>query len=365
MAAAVLVAAALPLAALPAAAKPELLVDVDTGRVLHAEDATRTWYPASLTKLMTVYVTLNAIRAGRVTRDTVLTYSKRASEEKPSKWGLPVGTKVTIDNALKMMIVKSANDIAVMIAEGVDGSVEKFVAEMNATAARLGMTQTHFVNPNGWWNADHYSSARDMAILALALLHQYPQSVDLFDIRALKLGKRVVRGHNRLLGHYPGAEGMKTGFTCPSGFNLVALAQRGHRRLLAVVMGYDSARRRDEAAARLLTEGFGAFTFWRVGESVRALQPVPGGPPNLRSEVCTREHTPVADGDDGEPAVSGLVASGDNDSGLLKDAPAPVPVPIFLGPNPKAPKPRRAGAPLRLGEIVPQPMPAPVDRGAR
>jgi D-alanyl-D-alanine carboxypeptidase len=308
---------------------------------------------------MTVYVTLNAIRHGRITADTLLTYSARAAKEKPSKWGLPVGTKVTVDNALKMMIVKSANDLAVMVAEGVDGSEERFVAEMNATARRLGMSQTHFVNPNGWWNADHYSSARDMALLAMALIHDFPRSLGLFEIRAVKLGKHVVRGHNHLLGHYPGALGMKTGFTCPSGFNLVALAQRGGRRLIAVVMGYDSAHSRDEEVAKLLTEGFGAFTFWRVGEGVRALQPVPGDPPNLRSEVCTRKHTPVADGDDEEPPVSGLVSKADAANGWVANAPPPVPVPIFLGANPSAPKPREAGAPLALGTAVHHAKPAP------
>jgi D-alanyl-D-alanine carboxypeptidase len=335
--------------AAPAPVKPALLIDAQTGRVLFAQNATMPWYPASLTKLVTTYVVLSAIREGRIKPTTPIVYSARAAQEKPSKWGLKVGTVVTVDNALKMMLVKSANDLAVMLAEGVDGSVASFVAEMNATAARLGMTQSHFVNPNGWWEPDHVSSARDMGIIAEALIRDFPQSLGLFDIRALQLGNKIIRGHNRILGLFPGAEGMKTGFTCPSGFNLVALASRGNRRLIAVLMGYDSARARTEAAAKLLTEGFGTFTFWRVGEAVRSLPPTPGGePPNLRAEVCHR-HAPQEAEDAGDaPTLSGLVTSDAAEPLLMKTAPPPVPVPIFLGPTPPPP-----GAPLVLAGEAP------------
>jgi D-alanyl-D-alanine carboxypeptidase len=342
--------AALVSATLPALAKPQLLIDADSGRVLYAKDATKPWYPASLTKLMTAYVVLEAVREGRIKLTTPIVYSARAAEQKPSKWGLKVGTVATVDNVLKMMLVKSANDLAVMLAEGLDGTVEKFVAEMNATAARLGMSQTHFVNPNGWWEPDHVSSARDMAIVAQALVRDFPQALPLFDIRAVQLGKKIVRGHNRILGLFPGAEGMKTGFTCPSGFNLVALARRGDKRLIAVLMGYDNDRSRTEAAAKLLTEGFGTFTLWRVGAPVSALAPVAGTPPNLRDEVC-KKHAPqeTADaGDDGTP-LSGLV---DADAGqpYLLPKPTPiVPVPVFLGTTPPP-----AGPPMVLaGDTAP------------
>ncbi|HVV93569.1 MAG TPA: D-alanyl-D-alanine carboxypeptidase family protein, partial [Hyphomicrobiales bacterium] len=327
-------AATLLAAAEPVMAKPELLIDADSGRVLFAQDATLPWYPASLTKLMTTYVILNAVRQGRIKLTTPIVYSARAAEEKPSKWGLKVGTVATVDNVLKMMLVKSANDLAVMLAEGLDGSVENFVAEMNATAQRLGMTQSHFVNPNGWWEPDHVSSARDMAIVADALVREFPQSLPMFDIRAVQLGDKITRGHNRILGLFPGAEGMKTGFTCPSGFNLVALASRGNRRLIAVLMGYDNDRSRTEAAAKLLTEGFGTITFWRVGAPVQALAPVAAEPPNLRDEVCHKRPQQEAEDTGDATPLSGLV---DTDAGqpyLAKSAPPIVPVRVFLGTTP-------------------------------
>ena len=156
-------------------AEAQLLIDAATGKVLHAENATYPWYPASVTKLMTIYTTLKAVREGKVTLDTLLTYSKNAAAQPPTKMGFKVGTTVTVDNALKMMMVKSANDIAVTIAEGVGGSIDGFADMMNTNAHALGMTQSNFVNPNGLPAENHYTSARDLAILARALIHDFPQ----------------------------------------------------------------------------------------------------------------------------------------------------------------------------------------------
>src|SRR4029077_20477659 len=212
------------IAAVPARATPYLVVDADSGQVLMQNEATVVWYPASLTKLMTVYVALDAVRAGKLTMDTPLVMSARAARMPPSKMGFRPGTQVTLDNALKMLMVKSPNDVAVMVAEGVGGSVEAFADDMNADAQRLGMHESHFVNPNGLHNPDHVSSARDMAIVARALLREFPDHADLFSIGALQLGRQYIPNHNGLLGRYPGADGMKTGFTCPAGFNVVASA---------------------------------------------------------------------------------------------------------------------------------------------
>ena len=132
--------------------RPALVIDADTGRVLHAEDATRLWFPASLTKLMTTYVVLQSVKEGRVSLDTPMVYTARAQREPPSKMGFPVNTIITVDNALKILMVKSANDLAVTLAEGTGGSVEAFVADMNRTAQRLGMTQSNWTNPNGWYD---------------------------------------------------------------------------------------------------------------------------------------------------------------------------------------------------------------------
>ena len=158
------------LAGRPARAEALLLIDADSGKVLEGENATYPWYPASVTKLMTTYVTLKALRDRRITLDTLITVSPNAVAQQPSKMGFKVGTQITVDNTLKMMLVHSANDMAVVLAEGVSGSIEKFADEMNATAHRLGMTQTSYVNPNGLPADEQITSARDLAILARALI---------------------------------------------------------------------------------------------------------------------------------------------------------------------------------------------------
>src|SRR5436309_5752760 len=206
---------------LPAFAAPVLVMDAATGAVLYEEEATQPWFPASLSKLMTVYVALKAVHEGRLTLDTPFVVSQYAASMSPSKMGFRPGTEVTLDNALKMLMVKSANDLAVTIAEGVSGSVEAFAEEMNTAAASLGMRESHFVNPNGLPDSRQISSARDMALLGRALYLQFPEHTDLFNIYAFRLGSRFSRNHNPLLGAYPGTEGMKTGLTCSAGFHLV------------------------------------------------------------------------------------------------------------------------------------------------
>lgn len=237
-------------------AAPSILVDAASGEVLEQQEATRSWFPASTTKLMTVYVALDAVSAGRISLNTPIIVSPRAARMAPSKMGFKPGTQVTLDNALKMLMVKSANDIAVTIAEGVSGSVEGFADEMNAAAAKLGMRESRFYNPNGLPDSRHVSSARDLAVLARALLVRFPDRSDLFEIGAMRLGNQIIPTHNGLLGRYPGADGMKTGFTCSAGFNIVATASRGGRRLIAVVLGAPGAKVRDMKAVSMFNHGF-------------------------------------------------------------------------------------------------------------
>jgi D-alanyl-D-alanine carboxypeptidase len=282
--------------ATPALATPSLVADLVTGEVLLQEDAARPWYPASLTKLMTAYVALKAVKLGKVTLDTPFVVSARAARAAPSKMGFNPGTEVTLDNALKMLMVKSANDIAVTIAEGLGGSVEDFANEMNSAAAALGMSQSHFVNPNGLHDPEHVSSARDMAILARALYLDFPQQADLYGIGALKLGDKVIPTHNGLIGRYPGADGMKTGFVCASGFNVVASAQRGGRHLVVVVMGSPNAKARTIKAAHLFDNGFSAGTSWRA-KTLSSLQPIAGPAPNMRPEICGKNRKVVQEDD--------------------------------------------------------------------
>ena len=274
------------LAGMPASATPHLVVDADSGDVLSQEQATQTWFPASITKLMTVYVALKAVQAGRVTMDTPLTVSQRAARQAPSKMGFHPGIEVTLDNALKMLMVKSANDIAVTIAENIGGSVDGFAAEMNRQSASLGMRESHWVNPNGLPDTRQVTSARDMALLARALLREFPSQRELFGIGALSLNGRIIQTHNGLLGRYPGADGMKTGFTCAAGFNVVASASRAGRRLITVVLGAPSAKDRTAKAASLFDKGFGG---WGGGQSVNTLAAAgTGEAPDMRGSACTR-----------------------------------------------------------------------------
>src|ERR1700732_1345484 len=272
-----------------AGAEALLLVDVNTGKVLHAENATYPWYPASVTKLMTTYTTLRAVRAGRITLDSLFTVSPIAAAQSPTKMGFPVGTQVTVDNAIKMLMVKSANDMAVLLAEGVSGSIESFASEMNRNAKALGMTQTNYVNPNGLPADEQITSARDLAILARALIREFPEYDSYWHLPGIRMGKRVVRNYNTLLGRYPGADGMKTGFICASGFNLVATATRDGRRLIAVVLGAPSSAVRAVKAAHLLEQGFTATPLsWLTPSlgSVESLVPVDAAPANLHEEMC-------------------------------------------------------------------------------
>jgi D-alanyl-D-alanine carboxypeptidase len=273
-----------------AQAEALLVIDVENGRVLYAQNAGYPWHPASVTKLMTAYVTLRAVNEGRLNLDTPLVVSTNAAAQSPVKMGFAVGTVVTVDNALKMMMVKSANDMAVVLAEGVAGSIESFADEMNATARRLGMIQSSFVNPNGLPADDQMTSARDLAILARAILRDLPEYDYYWHLPGIRMGKTVRWNYNTLLGRYPGADGMKTGFICASGFNLVASATRNGRRLIAVVLGAPSSAGRALKAAQLLERGFNTNNAlsWLKGPlgTVESVQPIAAAPPNLRDEMC-------------------------------------------------------------------------------
>ena len=287
-----LIAAAIVVAAAGrAAATPSLVMDVTTGNVLYEKEATQPWYPASLTKLMTVYVALSAVRDHQISLDTPLVVSRRAASMPPSKMGFKPGTEVTLGNALKMLMVKSPNDIAITIAEGIAGSVDAFADDMNDAAARLGMTENHFVNPNGLHNPDHYSSARDLAVLGRAIYQTFPQYAGLFDIGAIRVGGQVIRNHNNMLGRYPGVDGMKTGFTCNAGFNLVASATRGNRHYIAVVLGAPSAQTRLVRTAVLLDRAFAEVDH---PQPMEADGPTGGTPEDMHNSACRRRSHAVA-----------------------------------------------------------------------
>ena len=288
----------------PVRAEALLLVDVESGKVISEQNATAPWYPASVTKLMTAYVTFKALRDQRIKRDSLLMVSPRAVAQQPSKMGFKPGIRVTVDNALKMMLVHSANDMAVVLAEGVSGSIDKFTTEMNAEANRLGMTQTSYVNPNGLPDEQQLTSARDLAILARALIRDFPEYDDYWHIASIRLGRRIYRNTNPLIDAYAGSDGMKTGFICASGFNLVATATRSGKRMIAVVLGATSATGRAVKAAQLFERGFGTdpLSWMKPSQgTVDALEPVTAQPPDMHDEVCSkgRHHPATEDAEDG------------------------------------------------------------------
>src|SRR6478609_497875 len=304
----IIIGVALAIAA-PRAAQAEalLLIEADTGKVLRAENATVPWYPASLSKLMTAYVTLKAVKEGRISLDTLLTVSPVAASQSPSKMGFKPGTQVTVDNALKMMLVKSANDMAVVLAEGVGGSIDGFSAMMNQSAQKLGMTQTSYVNPNGLPADGQITSARDLAILARAVIRDLPEYEYFMHIPSIRYGRRVTQNFNKLIGRYPGADGFKTGFICASGYNLVASATRNGKRLIAVVLGSSSGTMRAVRAAQLLERGFANNTLTWLRPTlgtVENLAPIDASPPNLRDEMCGGKRKRPASDEDEEVVAS-------------------------------------------------------------
>src|SRR5262245_13810287 len=278
------------LAPVPASAGPALVFEPYNGTVFYSEDPDQLWFPASLTKMMTAYVTFQAIKDGKVSLDKKLTCSKAAVAQAPSKLGLPVGGEITVDTALKVLIVKSANDVAVMLAEGVSGDIDSFVAEMNSTAQRLGMSKTHFANPNGLPDERQVTTARDLAKLARAIIVDFPEYQNLFSLPQVQVGKKMMRTHNGLLIDYPGADGMKTGFICNSGYNVVASATRENRKLVAVVLGEVSIASRRDRATDLLENGFRRY-FWKsvFGTSLDGLAmqaAVSDQPVHLFDSIC-------------------------------------------------------------------------------
>jgi D-alanyl-D-alanine carboxypeptidase len=243
-------------AATSASAGPSLLFDAATGEVVSQDQAGEPWYPASLTKLMTAYVIFQKLKRGEIHLEQKLNVSELASKQPASKVGMKPGTNVTVDLALQTMLVYSANDMAYVLAEGAGGTYQNFAKLMNAEAARLGMTATHYVNPNGLFDARQVTSARDIAMLASALLRDFPEHAHYFSQASVTLGKRQLRNRNMLIRTMKTADGMKTGFVCNSGFNLVASATDKGRKLIAIVLGASSGRERADLAEMMLTSGF-------------------------------------------------------------------------------------------------------------
>ncbi|MDP3961071.1 MAG: D-alanyl-D-alanine carboxypeptidase family protein, partial [Pseudorhodobacter sp.] len=249
------------LAAGPALAAPyaAIVMDARTGETLYAKNADTRLHPASLTKMLTLYITFAAIESGEISLDTMVTVSANAAAEPPSHLGLKTGQKIALRYLIRAAAVRSANDAATAIGDFLGGSEEKFAARMNRTAKALGMKHSTFRNANGLTRDGHLSTARDMTLLGRRLFYDFPQYYNIFSRRSADAGMAEVQNTNRkFLDSYQGADGIKTGYTGPAGFNLTASAERGNKRIIATVFGGTSTAQRNAKMAELLDLGFAA-----------------------------------------------------------------------------------------------------------
>lgn len=232
------------------------MIETDTGRVLVSQNATDLRYPASLTKMMTLYMVFDALEQGDVTLDTMLVVSQKAAGSPKSRLNLKKNSKISVENAVLAMIIKSANDAAVVIAEGLGGSEAQFADRMTRVAHELGMKSTTFKNASGLHDVEQVTTARDMAVLSMALIQHFPHYYKLFSVKGFRYGKRYYGNHNLVARFYRGGDGLKTGYVDASGYHVVGSAVRDGKRLIGVVMGRNSARERDRQIFKLLDTGF-------------------------------------------------------------------------------------------------------------
>ncbi|MFA4995473.1 MAG: D-alanyl-D-alanine carboxypeptidase family protein [Bdellovibrionales bacterium] len=238
------------------AAYADIVIDSETGQIIHEEDSDSLRHPASLTKMMTLYLTFQALDSGRLDLDRYLRVSSDAAYQAPSKLGLRVGQRIRVEDAILGLVTESANDAAVVLAEGLAGSESAFADMMTRQAHALGMTRTRFRNASGLPDPYQITTARDMAVLGAALINHYPEYYPYFSREGFRYAGGYHRNHNRLMDRYDGMDGIKTGYIRASGFNLVSSVKRGGTRLVAVVFGGRSATRRDNQMARLLDQSF-------------------------------------------------------------------------------------------------------------
>ncbi len=334
-----------------AAAKyASIVIDAHSGQVLHSSNADTRNYPASLTKMMTLFMAFEALDEGRLRKNQALTVSARAAGQAPSKLGLRKGQTITVELAIRAIVIRSANDIAVVMAEALGGTETKFASMMTARAKQLGMTRTTFANASGLPNRKQLSTARDMARLAQAIYFTFPHYYYYFALPSFTYGGRTYRTHNNLVKSYRGTDGLKTGYTRASGYNLVTTVERNGRRLIGVVFGGKSSRSRDAHMISLLDKA------WPKIRSAKVITPkmkpprtvVIGGAPPSQVQVATADPAPA-------PPAAVVVAAG-------PPSPAPPKLrPRDLLPTQAAPRPKPGTtipAPVAVAAATPKPAPA-------
>ncbi len=249
-----------------------IVVDARSGEVLYAKRADAPRYPASITKVMTLYLAFEALASGKIRLDDAVVFSPRAAAQSPTKLGVRAGDSITVSEAMQGMVTRSANDAAVAMAEKLGGTEQRFAALMTLRAQELGMASSHFVNASGLPDSRQITTARDIAILSRAVMRDYPQYYRLFSTKDFQFRGQSIRNHNGLLYRMDGVDGLKTGFTNASGFNLAVSAVRNNRRLIAVVMGGPTTATRDKIAEGLLLTGFDVMTRRTRGEQITVAQ---------------------------------------------------------------------------------------------
>ncbi|ETS14840.1 hypothetical protein Q648_01088 [Bartonella quintana JK 12] len=320
-------------------AQPFISVDVTTGRILEHNQAFERWYPASLTKLMTAYVIFRAMSIGKISSNKHITISEYAAKAPTYHSGYKAGSVLTLDTALSITMVKSTNDLAIAMSEAVAGSQKAFVQQMNAEAQRLGMFGTHFTNASGLPDPHNYSTARDIALLAVQIRREFPQYAHYFSIPAIDFGnkRKIQPNSNNLIGRFDGIDGMKTGFICASGFNLVASATRNKRTIIAVILGSNTISEREEKAAQLLERGF--LHQGSLQSTLATLEPYGTKmiqASDMRQQTCTPE------------AMKMHANSYDDQGNIILNSPfiaaspsSALPLPVRLISTPQAPKIKR------------------------
>ena len=234
------------------ASTSSIVIDAKTGNVLYSDNAEELRYPASLTKLMTLYITFNALETGKLKLSDKLKVSHTAASRSPSRLGMPVGSYIDVKTLIKALIVKSANDCATVLAEALSPSEREFAVLMTKTAHRLGMHKTTFKNASGLPNSQQKTTAKDLAILGAAIYHHFPQYYHLFSTKEFKYNNITYKTHNYLLNDSLGTDGMKTGYTAASGFNILTSAQQGNYRVIAVTLGHKRVKDRDESISKMM-----------------------------------------------------------------------------------------------------------------
>ena len=312
-----------------------IVVDATTGEVLFARRADSQRYPASITKVMTLYLAFEALSEGRIKLDDVLTVSPRAASQPPSKLGLAAGQTITLDDAMHATAVRSANDMAVLVAEHIGGSEARFAAMATLKAQELGMSQTRYVNANGLPDSRQVTSARDLAILARAVMRDYPQYYRFFGTHDWQYQGREYRNTNGLLHSGNGYDGIKTGFTNASGYNLAASAVRDGKRLITIVLGGRTTASRNQHVAGLMDTGFEVERLRARGQTIQVAQTYFESHGYGIGPETTGPVVYAANEDDGEGIGSSAAGTGVPYAIAAATPPAPVParVPVATPPT--------------------------------